>query len=97
MVRRESLSPAERVLRSRIGAYALHARYDTRATTSAAREAFRRRFLDQVDPDRRLPVAERERRADAARKAHFTRLAYLSARSRRARGGPPGEGKSCSE
>jgi hypothetical protein len=85
VVRRESLTPAERVLRSRMGAYALHARYDTRATTAAAREAFSERFLDLVDPERRLSVGERERRAKAARKAHFTRLAYLSMRQRRAR------------
>lgn len=69
-----------------MGAYALHARYDTRATTAAAREAFSRRFLEEVDPERRLPLVERERRAAAARKAYFARLAYLSARTRRSRG-----------
>ena len=85
-MRRDSLSPAERVLRSRIGAYALHARYDARDTTAAAREAFGQRFLDEVDPERQLTVAERDRRAAAARKAYFARLAYLSARKRRLRG-----------
>ena len=84
MVRRESLTPAERVLRSRMGAYALHARYDARVTTAAARQAFNQRFLDLVDPGRLLPARERARRADAARKAYFTRLAYISARARRA-------------
>ncbi len=48
-----------------------------------ARRAFNQRFLDQVDPDRHLPDRERQRRAEAARRAYFTRLAYLSARSRR--------------
>lgn len=85
MVRRESLTPAERVLRSRMGAYALHARHDPKTTTRAAREAFSKRFLDMVDPERQLPLLERERRAAAARKAHFTRLAYLSLRRRRRR------------
>lgn len=73
---RESLTRAERVMRARMAAYMLHARYDPRETTQAARRAFNQRFLDQVDPDRRLPERERLRRA------YFTRLAYLSARKR---------------
>lgn len=73
-------------MRARMAAYMLHARYDPRETTKAARGAFNQRFLDQVDPDGRLPEAEGRRRAEAARRAYFTRLAYLSARSRR-RGG----------
>lgn len=84
--RRESLTPSERSQRGRIGAYLMHARHDPRATTAAARQAFSRRFLDMVDPDRRLPEPERLRRAEAARKAHFAQLAYLSARARRRRG-----------
>lgn len=82
MVRRESLTPAERSQRSRIGAYALHSRHDARVTTAAARRAFNQRFLDLVDPGSRLSEPERTRRAQAARKAYFTRLAYLSARRR---------------
>jgi hypothetical protein len=83
-MKRQPLSPSERVLRARMAAYMLHARHDPRETTLAARRAFDRRFLDQVDPDRRLPDCERHRRADAARRAYFTRLAYLSARRRSA-------------
>jgi hypothetical protein len=79
-----SLSPHEASLRGRIGAYAAHARHDTRELTRAAREAFLTRFLDQVDPNRVLPETERQRRADAARRAHMARLALSSARSRRA-------------
>jgi diacylglycerol kinase family enzyme len=41
-----------------------------------------RRFLDEVDPLRALPEAERNRRAERARKAYFTKLAYLSSRAR---------------
>lgn len=94
-MRRESLTPSERVMRARMAAYMLHARYDPRETTMAARRAFNQRFIDQVDPDRRLPEHERNRRAEAARRAYFTRLAYLSARKRRAspssrRGDPAG-------
>jgi len=80
------LTPAERSLRGRIGAYLMHARNDPRETTRAARAAFAQRFVNQVDPHRRLPEAERLRRAEAARKAHFSRLAYLAARHRRGRG-----------
>lgn len=81
---RDRLSPAQRSLRGRMGAYVVHARYDPRQTTAPARAAFLRRFLEEVDPDRVLPEAERLRRAAAARKAYFIRLAYLASRRRRA-------------
>jgi len=84
-MRREALTPAERSLRGRMGAYVVHARYDPRQTTAPARAAFLKRFLDEVDPDRVLPEPERLRRAAAARKAYFTRLAYLASRRRRQR------------
>lgn len=54
----------------------LHARYDPHETTRPARRAFNQRFLDQVDPEGRLPERERHRRAEAARRAYFTRLAH---------------------
>lgn len=82
-MRRQPLTPSERVMRARMAAYMLHARHDPRETTKRARRAFNERFLDLVDPDHRLPDRERHRRAEAARRAYFTRLAYLSARSRR--------------
>lgn len=41
------------------------------------------RFEREVDPDGVLTPAERARRADHARKAHFARLSLASARSRR--------------
>jgi hypothetical protein len=68
-----------------MGAYIVHARYDPCETTARAREAFLRRYLDEVDPGRVLPEPERLRRAAAARKAYFTRLAYLASRRRRRR------------
>jgi hypothetical protein len=82
---RDRLTPAERTLRARMGAYVVHSRYDPHQTTAPARAAFLKRFLDEVDPDRVLPEPERLRRAAAARKAYFTRLAYLSSRRRRER------------
>lgn len=82
---RDRLTPAERTLRGRMGAYVVHARYDPRQTTARARAAFLERFLDEVDPDRVLPEPERLRRAASARKAYFTRLAFLASRRRRDR------------
>lgn len=56
---------------------------DRAAATLPAREAFNRRFEDEVDPDRQLSPQERARRAESARKAYFMRLALKSAQSRR--------------
>lgn len=56
---------------------------DRSAATRPARDAFDRRFLDEVDPERTLDPAERERRAGNARKAYFHRLALKSAQARR--------------
>ena len=79
------MTPAERALRARMAAYTLHAKRDARETTAAARAAFLDRFDRMVDPEGALPEAERQRRAAAARKAYFTRLALRSAQARRAR------------
>jgi hypothetical protein len=77
------LTPEQRALRSRVGAYASWANTaDPAARTAPARKASMERFERQVDPHNELPDAERARRADAARKAYFTRLALRSARSR---------------
>jgi hypothetical protein len=83
----EPLNPAERSARARMGAHALHAKYDSKETSAAARAAFMSRFEREVDPDGRLPVAERQRRAAHAKKAYFVGLAMRSAKARRARRG----------
>jgi hypothetical protein len=72
-------------LRGRIGGFAVHATHDSRALTAPARAAFLARFESMVDPDGRLPTAERQRRGAALRKAHFARLAYRSAQARAGR------------
>lgn len=77
------LTPAERTLRARLAAHTLHASVDSTAHTEPARKAFLARFEHQVDPDGKLPEAERMRRAEHARKAYFTRLALKSAIARR--------------
>lgn len=79
----EPLRPQERVLRARLAAHTKWSRYDPREGTQKARDAFLTSFLDKVDPDRVLPEDERLRRADSARRAHFTKMALASARSRR--------------
>ena len=79
-----SLSPSERTLRARLAAHTLHASGGT--NTAPAREAFNKRFYDEVDPKRELSTQERERRAVHARKAYYTRLSLKAsqARSRKA-------------
>jgi hypothetical protein len=76
------LSAQERTLRAQLAAYSQHAAYDPRETTAAGRAAFLSRFEDQVDPTRSLPENERLRRAEAARKAYFTRLSFEALRAR---------------
>lgn len=78
-----SLTPAQRSMRSRMGAHALHAAGKT--NTGPAREKFLARFEDQVDPGRVLSPEERSRRAEHARQQYMTGLALKSARARRAR------------
>ncbi|TDL01966.1 hypothetical protein EI067_00350 [Mycobacterium paragordonae] len=62
---------------------------DRSARTANARKALLDKFERQVDPDGTLAPAERAKRAENARKAHFKRLALKSAqaRKRRAAGG----------
>jgi hypothetical protein len=79
---RGGLTPAQRSLRSRLAAYSLQAQRDSKETTQAARAAFLNRFEREVDPDGSLPPAERARRAQAALRAHMTRLALASSRAR---------------
>lgn len=68
-----------------MAAYSLHAKRDPKVTTEAARRAFLDRFDHEVDPDGSLPADERARRAEAARRAYFTRLALRSSQARRRR------------
>ena len=79
-----SLSPSERTLRARIAAHESWAKTpDRKARTSAGTKAFLDKFELGVDPDGILEPAERARRAESKRKAHFARLALASAKARR--------------
>jgi hypothetical protein len=77
-----SKSAQQRSLVSAIGAHALHSQYDSRELTKNARAKFLERFLDEVDPDRVLPEAERQRRAGHMLQAHMKRLALASSKAR---------------
>src|SRR6266508_1823302 len=79
----QGLSPAERTLRARLAAHTMHAKHDARETTAAARAAFLARFEAEVDPGNALPPEERRRRAEQARSAYFTRLAFERAKAAR--------------
>jgi hypothetical protein len=58
------------------------AKHDTREITAPARKAFLSKFEAQVDPEGQLAPVERERRAQAARRAYFKRLALKSVMAR---------------
>jgi hypothetical protein len=67
-------------LRAKIGGLALSVKHDPKVYTAAARQAFRDAFLRDIDPS--LPEPERIRRAAAARKLFYARLALKSAQAR---------------
>jgi hypothetical protein len=78
-------TPAERSLRARLAAYAMHAHHDPRQTTVNGRAAFLARFDREVDPTGHLDPAERRRRAEQARRAYFARLSLAAAKARAAK------------
>ncbi len=80
----ENLTPSERSIRARLAAHKSWANTtDPTRRTQAARDSFLARFEDQVDPDRTLPVEQRRRMAESARRAHMSSLAFKSAKARR--------------
>jgi hypothetical protein len=81
------LTPQQRSQRARLGGFGTAASHDSKEYTKPARDAFARRFLDEVDPERLLPEAERNRRAEAAKRKYFLALAFKSARARSRRAG----------
>ncbi len=79
-----SPNPSERALAARIAAHeSWAATSDRSARTAPARRAFTERFEQQADPDGDLDPAERTRRAESLRSAHYARLALKSAQARR--------------
>ena len=79
------MTPGERTLRARAAAYEMHARHGSQKAAIKGQAALLAKFERQVDPEGLLTPEERRRRAMHARRAHMTRLALASARSRRAK------------
>lgn len=76
------MTPKQRSLAGRIGALRMHAAGKT--NTGPAQAAFDTRFYRDIPDD--LPQAERDRRADFARRAYFTELALKSSLARGRKG-----------
>jgi hypothetical protein len=84
-----TLTPEQRVLRARMGAYAMHAQGKTNTAPARANSPQSLVYwAKKVDPDGTLPEAERARRAEHARKQYLIGLSLKSsqARARRKRG-----------
>jgi len=81
-----SSTPTERRLRARLASYESWANTQDRTSrTAPARAAQLARFEKLVDPDETMPPAARAKAAAAALKAHYTRMALISAKARKAR------------
>lgn len=81
-----ALSPEQRTQRARIAALTRWSNEDPKPTAQRAQAGLRARFEREVAekyPD--LPQAELARRAEAAYRAHFARLAFASAKARAGR------------
>ena len=88
---RTTLTPEQRSLRARIGAYALHATGGT--STAAGTQAFLDRFEREVlavaaERGELLTPEETARRVRSARKAYFAGIALASSRARANKKGP---------
>jgi hypothetical protein len=80
----KTLTRSERKLRAQAAAHASWAATPDRTSrTSRGRAAFMARFEDEVDPERTMTPTARAQAAESAREAHFSRMAYRSARARR--------------
>ena len=77
------LTPEQKVLRAKLAAHCLHAMGGT--NTAAGTRAFLDRFEREVDPDGTLDPGERAKRAEHARRAYFTSLAFKSSKKRAGR------------
>lgn len=78
----DRLTPAQRVIRARMGNAALEAKYGVKGFTQKARAASFERFIDQVDPERQLSEPERIKRAKAKEREHMLRMNLRSQQAR---------------
>lgn len=77
------MADTDMALRGRIGGFARAAKYSPDELTGQARQGFLKRFEPQ---DSGLSQEERDRRTQAALRAHMARLARLSALKRKKQG-----------
>lgn len=82
-----AMTPEQRSARARLAALTRWSKEDPVATATRGQRGLIARFEREVDPDGTLAPAERQRRAEAARRAHMLRLSLKSACARRARAG----------
>ncbi|MCU1697338.1 MAG: hypothetical protein JWR34_3401 [Mycobacterium sp.] len=79
-----ALTPAQRSQRAQIAAHTRWAKETDRlAATAPGRRAAFEKFLDEVDPERRLSAAERHKRAHNAQAAHMARIRLAASKRRR--------------
>ena len=86
---RMSVTPEVRRLAKQKAAHTRWSREDPKPALAKVREGRTRKYENQVDPDRILPEAERQRRAESAFKADMAGLALKSAQARKRRKQPP--------
>jgi hypothetical protein len=84
-VAQSQLSREQRRLRAQIAALTRWSKEDPAANAARGQAGLLARFEREVDPDRLLPLPERTRRAEAARRAYMCHLAYRSSKARRSR------------
>ena len=76
------LTPAQRTIRARLAASTRWANEHPAEQAKKGQEGLLLRFEREVDPDGTLDPAERRRRAESARRAHMSRLAFKSSKAR---------------
>jgi hypothetical protein len=84
----EPLTPAQRSQRARIAANKRWAMEPDRlAATAPGRRAAFEKLIDEVDPERKFPEAERLKRARNAQQAQLERIRFAASKRRGATGG----------
>lgn len=87
--RQSKLTPEQRSQRAKIAAHTRWSREDPAPNAARGQAGLTARFERDVDPDGTLNPAERARRVESARRAHFARLAFRSAQARSRRTDQP--------
>jgi hypothetical protein len=82
-----ALTDAQVSLRAQFAANTRWSREDPAANAERGQAGLVARFEREVDPDGLLDPAERERRVECAKKAHFQRLAFASSKARARKAG----------